>query len=177
MLLQRKCTVFDIPRTKLFGIISGFKNTQKIRPPYFKNRSIGNVWLLLFLLGMLNKKYLDKLVSKLMEIINRTAPDLIITELNAGAYIVAKIKGIPLLTTFANVALEGKNTLFWHIAKNSINRILKEWNIGNIDSPEDLFMDNKTAKIIPSVPELDGFTENRSDVLYIGNCPVNWRYI
>jgi UDP:flavonoid glycosyltransferase YjiC (YdhE family) len=168
MLLQKKCKVFDIPETKLFGIISGFKNTQKIKPPYLKNRSIGNVWLLLFLLGMLNKKYLAKLVSELMKIINRTAPDLLITELNAGAYIAAKITGIPLLTTFANVALEGKKTLFWHIAKKNLNKILKDRNIENIKSPEDLFMDKKTAKIIPSVPELDGFTENRPDVLYVG---------
>jgi UDP-N-acetylglucosamine:LPS N-acetylglucosamine transferase len=160
--------LFGLP---IFDILLKLKGIPK--PPTIKGKSIGNVWSLLFLLGMLNKRYIIHLVSELNKIIEAELPDLLVTELNAGAYISSKITGVPLMTTFANIVLGGKNSKLYKRSLKTVNKVLEHFNSCPINAPEELFMSPDVLKIIPSVPELDGFSENRQDVVFVGDLEDN----
>jgi UDP:flavonoid glycosyltransferase YjiC (YdhE family) len=170
---KKQYPVLRMPKPAMFGLpslISGKieHRSQNLKIPVRDGKSVGSVWFVYFLTGMLNRRYLRKLVQAQIEAINHFKPDLILTEMDPGAYLSARIADIPIVTTFAKVSLHGKGSFFWKKARSSINAILREYGHNGSIEPEDLLVGPNIFNIIPSIPALDG-SEESANTLYIGN--------
>ena len=176
MIAKKHFPVRTMPEPNLFGlpgIISRKlqKKSQHFRIPVRDGRVVGSVWFVYWLTGMLNRRFLAKLVGAQLRVIGEYRPDLIVTEMDPGAYVSARIANIPIVTTYAKISEHGRGSRFWHKAKKIINQILKEHGTKEIASPEELVSAREGSRIlniIPSVPALDGSAES-DNVMYIGN--------
>jgi len=139
-----------------------------LRIPVRDGKSIGSVWFIYFLTGMMHKRYLARLVDAQLASIREYKPDLIVTEMDPGAYISARIAGIPIVTTFAKISSFGNGNYFWRRARKIIASILISHGTAVPETPEELISGKGILDIIPSIPALDGSDETES-VIYVGN--------
>lgn len=173
---KKKFPVRTMPVPTLFGLPGLLsrqieKRSHHFRIPVRDGKEIGSVWFVYFLTGMLNKRFLSRLVDAQLTVIGEFKPDLIVTEMDPGAYISARISGTNLVTTYSKITKHGSGSFFWKKAKRIINRILKAHGTAAVSEPEDLISAERSEgilDIIPSVPELDGSNESEN-VIYVGN--------
>jgi hypothetical protein len=165
-----------MPVPTLFGlplVISHFieKKAPGMRIPVRDGKVVGNVWFLYALTGMLDRRFLSRLVAAQTGVINSWKPDLLVTEMDPGAYISARITNVPIVTTFAKIAETGTGSHFWRKARSVINSILRAYGKEPVERPDDLIRGadgSRILGIIPSVPTLDGSRES-VNTLYVGN--------
>ncbi len=163
--LMPEPTLFGLPRI-LSRIVE--KRSQRIRIPFRDGKSAGSVWFVYYLTGMMNARYLSRLVSAELAAISEFKPDLIVTELDPGAYLSARISGVPIVTTFAKIASYGNGSRSWKHAKKIIEKLLRSYGVEPPQAPEDLLSGDRILDIIPSIPALDGSVES-ANILYVGN--------
>lgn len=165
-----------MPVPTMFGlplVISRFieKKAPGIKIPVRDGKVVGNVWFLYALTGMLDRKFLSRLVNAQTSVIDAWKPDLIVTEMDPGAYLSARITGVPIVTTFAKIAETGTDTHFWRKARSVMNSILRAHGAKTVERPDELVKGadgSRILGIIPSVPTLDGSRED-ANTLYVGN--------
>jgi UDP:flavonoid glycosyltransferase YjiC (YdhE family) len=176
MIQKKKFSVRIMPVPTLFGlprIISRIleKRSQHVKLPVREGREFGSVWFIFGLTGMLNVRFLSRLVNAQLKVIEEFKPDIVVTEMDPGAYLSARIAHIPLVTTFAKISHHGTGSFFWRKTRKLMNGILRSHGAAEILDPEELMSGgqaNEILAIIPSVPALDGSAEKKN-VVYVGN--------
>jgi UDP:flavonoid glycosyltransferase YjiC (YdhE family) len=173
ILINKGYEVFITPEANMLGlpkVISQImvKHSQKLQLPVKEGKAIGSVWFVQVLMGMANKNYLLHLLQTQINATKSFKPDLLFTEMDPGAYLLASITNIPLMTTYATIAEEGIGSFFWKRVKVAMNYVLNHY--GRLPmNPEEICFNPGIFKIIPSIPELDGADSDRADVCYVGN--------
>ena len=157
-------TIFGLPE-KISNKIAA--NSQRNDIPVKEGKSVGNLWLLLTFTGYANKKFLLNYVEKQMQICAEFEPDVIITELDPGAYLCANLLNSPIVTTYSKIAKQGINSFFGRKVKKSADYVIKKIDKEKSFSFELLF-GKKTLKLIPSIFELER-TPASEDICYCGN--------
>ena len=173
IIAKKRFPVRAMPTPTLFGLPKPLsrileKRSQKITLPGRSGKSAGSVWSIYFLTGMMHRRYLAKLVKAQLAAIRDFSPDLIVTEMDLGAYLSARITGTPIVTTFAKIASYGQGGYFWRRARKVIASILRKNGADAPETPEELMTGAGVLDIIPSIPALDGSGESGS-VIYVGN--------
>jgi hypothetical protein len=153
------------------------RRSERARIPVGEGRSVGSVWFVFWLSGLLESGYLSRLVAFESAVARGYRAELLVTEMDLGAYLTARLTGIPLLSTYASVFKAGKGSLPWRKARRAIARVFAAH--GGTSSPAtsplapttpEALLDNPAGlKIIPSIPELDGSDPGRPDIRYVGN--------
>ncbi len=159
-------TILSLPKF-LSNIIS--KRSKNLSPPAKKGRAVGNIWLLFNFTGYNKTKTILKLVKSEIEAIKDFKPDAILTEMELASYVSAYIMNIPMITTYAKISSNGKDSFFYKKIKRRINRVLKKYSIKDHIEPYELAFGKNVLKLIPSIPELDTTDSNEMDVCYTGN--------
>jgi hypothetical protein len=172
-LRERHYNTFPIPEPTFLGLpkcLSRFveKRFGNGPPSFISGKSVGNIWLVLVLLGMTKSRFIKELVKIQLNAVKAFQPDVLFTELDPAAYLVSQITGIPLSTTFAKVALEGIDSFAYRRLSKVANDILQSYGKPQTVLSEMCFGSN-VLKIIPSIPELDGTDPAKPDVCYVGN--------
>lgn len=172
-LKRRGYRVYPIPASTMFGLPAGISRrlearTQYNTPPVGPGKSIGDIWFVFAISGMARIGFLRELVRAELDIVQDFQPDVLFTDLNPGAYLVAAITGLPLAGAYADIILHGHGSLGWRLANRAINAVLKEYGMP-ARTPEELCFSPSNLKIIPSIPELDGTDPARPDVRYVGH--------
>jgi len=172
-LIRKGFKAYEMPLSTMFGrpkFISKIieKRSQNMSPPVKEGKSIGNVWFVHFITGMTRKKYLLNLVENQINAVKEFKPDILLTEMDPGAYIVTEITGIPLVSTYASIAEGGFDSFSYKRVRRAGTYVLKHYN-GQLFEPKDLCFGKRVFKLIPSIPELDGTDEGRDDICYTGS--------
>lgn len=145
------------------------RRSERASIPVKEGRAVGSVWFVFWLSGLLKRGYLSRLVAFESAVARGFSADLLVTEMDLGAYLTAELTGIPLLSTYASVFKMGRGSLPWNKARRSIARALASHGRAEALSPEALLDNSATLKIIPSIPELDGSDPSRPDIRYVGS--------
>jgi UDP:flavonoid glycosyltransferase YjiC (YdhE family) len=174
LLETKQFKVHLMPEPTMLGLAKPISNiiqnrSQHVQIPVKEGKAIGSVWFVYFMTGLLHPKFLKKLVQAQIIIIQNEKPDIIVTEMDLGAYLAACITKTPLVTTFAMIALAGRHTFFWYKAQRVIQTVLKEYGCAHATEPEKMLMNQLVLKVIPSIPELDGTDPDQENICYAGN--------
>jgi uncharacterized protein (TIGR00661 family) len=162
--LSPNATLFGLPKfiSDLFA-----KKMSQINIPVKPGKEIGNVWFLFIFAGMTNYKYLDSLVKCELLAVSDYNPDYIFTEMDLGAFIISKIKNIPIASTYASIMKKGINTRAYHKVLNAVNKIIKKYKKDKLQDL-DIGKNQNILKIIPSIPELEEIS-NENNFIFTGN--------
>lgn len=172
LLAQKGYEAAEMPASTMFGLprlISNIieKRSQKMQLPVKEGKAIGSIWFVHLLSGTAKKSYLLRQVEALRKTAESFKPDLILTEMDLGAYLLSRINNIPLATTYASVMENGKGTMAWRKVRGAMNAVLRRYGCEPVD-PQIICFNSDILKLIPSIPELDGAPE-REDIHYVGN--------
>ncbi len=170
---RKKFPVRIMPESTLLGLPRPLaraleKRAQRVRLPARDGRNAGSVWFIYWLTGMMRKRYLARLVDAQLEAIRDFKPDLLVTEMDPGSYLSARVSGVPIVTTYAKIASHGSGGHFWRRARKTIAAVLREHGVEPPAAPEELMTGAGVLDIIPSVPALDGSAETEN-IVYVGN--------
>ncbi len=173
-LTEKGFSVYSIPETTILGLpkwISDIfqKRAVNSSPPVREGKSFGNIWLLYFFIGYGNRKTLTNIIQAEMEAVKDLNADLIVTEMELGAYITSYILDIPLVTTYAKVAEKGRGTFFFRTMNNVIRRSINAVDKRKINNIDEIAFGKECLKLVPSIPHLDSTDPEREDVCYTGN--------
>jgi len=171
-LRQRGYTVYSNPAATMFGLPAPISRViarrgENFALPVQPGRSIGNIWFVFFVSGMARSGYLHALVDAELQAVRAFKPDRLFTDLNPGAYLVARITGLPIAAAFQQVMTWGKGSWAWGQMHRAMMSVLNARGCPAAD-PDDLCFGPSVLKIIPSIPELDGADPARRDVCYVG---------
>lgn len=173
-LVDKGFKTYDIPETTILGLPKYLSNiftkrSQKMIPPAKEGQSFGNIWLLYTFMGYGKKKVLHKIVEAEIKAAKDFNPDIILTEMEMGAYLSSYILKKPIITTYAKIALKGEDTFFYKKITKTIKSVLKKYDIEQKLKPEEIAFGARVLKLIPSIPDLDTTDPSRKDVCYTGN--------
>jgi hypothetical protein len=165
--------VYPIPETTMFGLPKPLSDlfaarSQDMAPPIPPGRSFGSIWLVLMMTGMAGYGYLRRLVKAELDAVDAFRPDILFTEIDPGALLVSRIRGIPISCTFAGVFTVGTGDFAWRKLKASGNRVLADYGKAPAE-PQELILDSRTLKIIPSIPELEKDLPDTPDYVFTGS--------
>lgn len=166
--------VYEVPQPTILGLprwLSGriSARAQNAAIPVREGKSVGNIWLLYFFTGLSKKKTLTALVEAELAAAKDFNADLLVTEMDPGAYLAAYLANMPIVTTYAKIATLGKGTLFWKKMRRSMRHVLRKNGITRKIDPEDIVFRKEVIKLIPSIPELDTTDPAQENVIYAGN--------
>ena len=172
-LVAKGLRVHVMPAPTMFGLPGPLsrlmeRRSTQMRIPVREGKSIGSIWFVYRLSGMLSPRYLPRLVEAELAAVASVRPDLLVTEMDPGAYLLARVTGLPLVTTYAAVMQVGRGTGSWRKALGAMNAVLARHGKPTGVDPAEIAFRGRVLKIIPSIPELDG-TEETADVRYVGN--------
>lgn len=172
LLQQRGYTVYPVPATNLLGLPAPLsrllvKRSQRATLPVKPGRDFGNIWFIVFILGMPGAGSLKRLVAAEQRAAQDFGADAIFTDLDPGAYLLAKIAGLPIATAYQSPMANGIGSLPWKLANRTVNRVLSAYHLPH-QRVDVLFHGPQVLKIIPSIPELEGVDPRRPDVCYVG---------
>jgi hypothetical protein len=170
-LRDRDYTVYSIPTTLgLPAPLSRFleQRSQRVSIPVRPGRSIGNIWLLLWMSGYARSGYLRRLIEAEVKAADTFRADRIFTDLDPGAFITAVVTGIPIAFTYAHILTYGSGTRAWRLMRRAIAKVLQSYRLPTLN-PHELYFGESVLKIIPSIPELDDTDPDSSDVRYVGH--------
>ena len=164
--------VYGMPATTFLGLpepISRLieKRSQQASLPIRPGREIGSIWLVLFISGMAKTGYLKRLVKAELEAARDFQAEILFTDLDLATFLVAKIAGLPVATTYQSPMTEGVSTMPWKLLNRAIGSIQKAYHLP-CQTVESLCHGPQVLKIIPSIPELESTDPQRSDVCYVG---------
>lgn len=166
-------TVYPVPETTMFGLPKPLSDlfaarSQDMAPPIPPGRSFGSIWLVLMMTGMAGYGYLRRLVKAELDAVDAFRPDILFTEIDPGALLVSRIRGIPISCTFAGVFTVGTGDFAWRKLKASGNRVLADYGKAPAE-PQEMVLDRRTLKIIPSIPELEKDLPDTPDYIFTGS--------
>jgi UDP:flavonoid glycosyltransferase YjiC (YdhE family) len=171
-LRDRGYRVFETPPTTMLGLPGPLsraleRRSQSVTLPVKPGRSVGNIWLVLTISGLARGAYLRRLVAAELAAAREFRADALFTDLDPGAFVLSRITGLPIASTYAAVLLEGEGTLPWHLVRRALGSALNANGQPSL-TPHELLFDRRVLKIIPSIAELDGTDPNRADIRYVG---------
>jgi UDP:flavonoid glycosyltransferase YjiC (YdhE family) len=164
--------VFSTPESTFLGLPKVIsqrieKRSQKTTLPVRPGKSIGSIWLVLMISGMARGEYLRKVVEAEKKAADQFEPDIIFTDLDPGAFLLARLTGLPIVSAYQSVMKHGINTFAWKLMNMAVNHVLKKNGFAE-ERVEKLFFGDQTIKIIPSIPELEDEDCHQPDVHYVG---------
>ncbi len=170
---RKKFPVRIMPEASLLGLPRPLARTlerhaQSFTLPARDGQTVGSIWFIYWLTGMMRKRYLSRLVDAQLEAIRDFKPDLIVTEMDPGSYLSSRIAGVPIVTTFAKIASYGSGGRFWRRARRTMAAVLRDHGVEPPAAPEELMTGAGVLDIIPSIPALDGSAETEN-IVYVGN--------
>lgn len=168
----RGYTLYEMPATSFLGLPRRLARplaarSQQVSLPVRPGRTIGNVWLILLLSGMTRARYLKRLVAAQLAASQAFQPNLLFTDLDPGAFLLAQVTGLPIAATYASVMEAGRGTFPWRLLWRASAHVLQEYGL-RAPAPELLAAGPHVLKIIPSIPRLEDADPERPDVRYVG---------
>lgn len=168
----RGFTVFSTPIPTLLGLPAPIsrrieKRSQSVTLPVPPGRSIGSIWLVLMISGMAHGKFLLRVVEAEQKAADQFKPDFLFTDLDPGAFLLAKLTGLPIASAYQSPMKHGINTFAWKRMNVAVNQVLRAKGFAE-QRVEELFFGKHCLKIIPSIPELEDEDVNRPDVRFVG---------
>ncbi len=165
--------LYEMPGSTIFGLPNFFsrmisQRTQQISLPIKEGRSFGSAWLLYVISGMGSSRYLIRYIDEGIKAVRSFQPDLLITDYNPGAFLLAEVTGLPLVSTFSSIFTKGNGSFAWKMMNRATKVALRHYG-KNHHTIDDVFYGPSIFKIIPTIPELDDVPSSRQDVLYVGN--------
>ena len=165
--------VYAMPPTTMLGLPKPLsrimeKRSQHASIPVKPGKSIGNIWMVLWLSGYARANYLRRLAEAEIHAVNNFQADRLFTDLDPGAFLTAAVTGIPIASAYAEIIQRGIGTWMWKRMNRAIAKVLQSFGLP-ARPPEDLFFGESILKIIPSIPELDDANPDRPDVRYVGS--------
>jgi len=142
--------------------------SQHINIPVPAGRAIGNIWLVLLFSGMARTRYLKRLVAAQLAATEDFRPDVLFTDLDPGAFLLAQITNLPIAATYASVMEQGRGSFPWRLLWRASAGVLEAYDRRS-PAPELLAAGPHVLKIIPSIPLLDDADPERPDVRYVGH--------
>ncbi len=171
-LRQRGYWVYPTPPSTLFGLPEGLSlrmeaRSQRVSLPVAPGKAVGNIWMVLALAGMARAGYLKKLVEAERQAALDFAANALFTDLDPGAFLLARIVDLPIASTYASIARQGIGSLPWWLVHQAIAAVMRAYGL-RPERPEALCFGPQTLKIIPSIPELDDTPLDQPDACYVG---------
>jgi UDP:flavonoid glycosyltransferase YjiC (YdhE family) len=136
--------------------------------PVKPGRAVGNIWLVLAAMGYARGGYLNRLLDVYLAVARDFQPDLIFTDLDPSAFMLACVTGLPVAATHQHVMRQGSGSLPWRLLGRAIAAALKRHGAPAL-TPDDLYFGAPVLRLIPSIPELDGAPPDDSSVYYAGS--------
>ncbi len=94
--------------------------------------------------------------------------DMLFTDVDPGAFLLAATTGLPLASTYQDVLRHGISSLAWRRVCAAFAPVLRHYGLP-ARTPDELWFSQRVLKLIPSIPELDGADRARLDVCYVGH--------
>ncbi len=172
-LRERNYTVYSTPSATMMGLPAPLsrileQRSQRASIPVKPGKSIGNIWMVLWLSGYAKSSYLHCLLKAELQAIEDFKADRLFTDLDPAAFLSALITGVPLASAYAQIITRGSGSWPWKRMSRALEKVLSAYGLP-APNPDELVSGATTLKIIPSVPELDGADPNRPDVRYVGH--------
>jgi UDP:flavonoid glycosyltransferase YjiC (YdhE family) len=101
-------------------------------------------------------------------------PDFLFTEVDPAAFLVSRIRGIPIACTYASVLETGIGDFAWRAMEKSAGRVLQDFGRQPGDLREMLF-GGDVLKLIASIPELEREIPAAPDYVFTGNLLHSFR--
>jgi len=165
--------VYSMPPTTMLGLPTPIsrlleRRSQRASIPVKPGKSIGNIWLVLWMSGYAWANYLRRLVEAEIQAADAFRADRIFTDLDPGAFLTAVVTGIPLASAYAHIVTHGSGTWAWKLMQRATAKVLQSYGLPAL-SPDELYFNESVLKIIPSIPELDDSDSDLPDVRYVGH--------
>jgi UDP:flavonoid glycosyltransferase YjiC (YdhE family) len=144
------------------------KRSQTSALPIKPGRDFGNIWFVLLISGMARSGYLKQVVEAEQFAARDFGATAIFTDLDPGAFLLARLTGLPVATTYQTPMAQGIGSLPWKLLNSAVKRVLQDYRLP-AQPVESLFHGPEVLKIIPSIPELEGTDTDRADVRYVGS--------
>ncbi|HPP04986.1 MAG TPA: glycosyltransferase [Spirochaetota bacterium] len=174
ILKERDYKVYEIPETTILGLpkfISNniVKGSQKTSLPVKEGRSFGSIWFLFVFTGYAKRKKLFEIVKSEINATFDFKADIILTEMELGAYLTAYILNKPIVTTYAKISESGKEGFFYKKIQKSTDYVVRKFLKVKNSKLDEFIFGKRVLKLIPSIPELDTTNPEREDICYTGN--------
>jgi UDP:flavonoid glycosyltransferase YjiC (YdhE family) len=172
-LCRKGYRVYDIPEGTMLGLPKPLsdrlvKRSAHASPPVPPGRSVGSIWLVLAGMGYARSGYLRTLVKAHLDAVDDFQPDALFTDLDPGAFLMARITGLPIAANFQSIATSGTGSAAWNWMRRASGKVLRAYGKEAI-TPDELFFGERVLKIVPSIPQLDDADPDRPDVCYVGS--------
>ncbi|NTW43977.1 MAG: hypothetical protein HGB14_05970, partial [Anaerolineaceae bacterium] len=127
---QRGYQVYPVPDSTFFGLPQPLsriieKRSQTTELPIKPGRDFGNIWFVLLLSGMARGGYLKRVVAAEMEAARDFGATTIFTDLDPGAFLLARLTGLPIAAAYQSPLAAGIDTLPWKLMNNAVNLVLR----------------------------------------------------
>jgi hypothetical protein len=122
----------------------------------------------LALSGLARSAYLRRLVAAEQQAAAAFGADMLFTDVDPGAFLLAAVTRLPLASTYQNVLTHGIGTRAWRLVGAAFAPVLAEHGLA-ARTADALYFDPGVLKLIPSIPELDSADPARPDVCYVGH--------
>lgn len=171
-LKTRDFRVYPAPASTMFGLPAPLsrlleRRSQQAALPVRPGRDFGNIWFVLLLSGMASRSFLKQLLEAERFAARDFEADFVFTDLDPGAFLLARVEGLPIAAAYQTPMSQGTGSLPWKLMNRAITTILKNYQLPS-QAVDDLFHGPQVLKIIPSIPELEGTDPERADVCYTG---------
>lgn len=166
--------VYEVPMPTMLGLPGPLSRVvgqiaPHVAPPVRSGRSIGDIWMVLYLTGCGREGFLRRRVQAQLAIVADYQPDVLFTDLDPAAFLLAVITGLPLACTYQDIVqVESPFTFPRRMLDRAAANILHSHGLPARTMPELCFAPH-VLKAIPSVPELDGADPARPDIFYAGH--------
>jgi len=165
--------VYSMPSTTFLGLPKPLsrimeQRSQRASIPVKPGKSIGNIWMVLWLSGYARANYLRRLTEAEIQAANAFQADRLFTDLDPGAFLTAAVTGIPIALAYADIVKQGTGTWMWKRMQRTITNVMQSFGLP-ARTPEEVFFGESVLKIIPSIPELDDANPDQPDIRYVGN--------
>jgi UDP:flavonoid glycosyltransferase YjiC (YdhE family) len=169
---------FPTPRLTILGLpvcISHLveKRASNVAFPAKPGKEVGNIWLVMHMMGMSRYAFLKRLVDAELRAVKEFEPDLLYTEMDAGAFLVSMISGVPLSMTYASVMEKGNGTWPYRKMLGTMNRVLARYDKEAMDNLN-FHKGPNILKIIPSIKELEDVPHPDDSQFFAG--PMLWPF-
>jgi UDP:flavonoid glycosyltransferase YjiC (YdhE family) len=111
--------------------------------------------------------YLKSLLEAELQAARDFKADRLFTDLDLGAFLLARIAGLPIAAAYQSLMVWGVPSLPWRLLNLAVGSVLRSNSLPG-ERVDALCYGPRVLKIIPSIPELEDTDPNRADVCYVG---------
>jgi UDP:flavonoid glycosyltransferase YjiC (YdhE family) len=130
--------------------------------------SLGSIWQVLYVSGVAIRRSFPHLAEAELRAARAFGADAIFTDLDPGAFLIARSLNVPVATAYASAMVTGSGSWAWRQTRRTIAPLLKRCGLPAL-TPDELFFGEDVLKLVPSIPALDGIDATRADVRYVGH--------